>query len=297
MELNKNFPLVSCAWLAARMSARNEKSPDPLKNIVLLDASWHMPNAGRNAHQEFLAEHITGARFFDIDVISDDQQDLPHMLPNAEKFCQYVNGLGIDNQKAIIIYDSTGLFSAARAWWMFRYFGHQRVGILDGGLKAWKKLGFALEQGEPPMPEPYGDFIAQPQPHLLVDRQAVHDAIGKCQPIIVDMRSAGRFQGIAPEPRPNLPSGHMPHAINLPFTDFFNKDSGYIHSFDDLRSILSKAGLKIEGDYIASCGSGVTACCFAFILYLLGNHDVAVYDGSWAEWALHADNPIIRAKT
>ncbi len=291
LEPEPSFPLITASWLAVQIKQAQKANQAP--NLIILDGSWHLPAAGRNAYQEYIEGHIPGARFFNIDEISDEDSPYPHMLPSPRKFAQYANALGVDNQSFIAVYDSYGLFSAARVWWMFRYFGHDRIGIIDGGLKAWKKLGLSLEEGTPPLPEPYGDFTPSTRSHLLTNRLQVETALNDKHEQIIDARPAARFRGEAPEPRPNLRLGHMPGAINLPFSLFSDSEHGYVLGLDQLKTLLDQHHISATDSFIASCGSGVSACTFAFIMALLGNNQVSIYDGSWAEWGSLPDTPII----
>ncbi|MFK7866547.1 MAG: 3-mercaptopyruvate sulfurtransferase [Alphaproteobacteria bacterium] len=291
METEANFPLVTASWLATVLKSQ---AASKAADVVVLDASWYFPSQKRDAGAEFLKAHIPGARFFDIDVICDQSSPYPHMLPSAELFTQHVNAMGIDKNSLIVIYDGMGVFSSPRAWWMFRYFGHKRVGVLDGGFKAWQRLGLAVEQGAPEPPEPYGSFKPSVQHHLKKDHEEVMQALISAKLKIVDARSAGRFSGMEPEPHDGLRAGHMPGAINLPYQQLVNVETGYFNPFNTIKSLLNSQSIGLDEPIIATCGSGVSACSIAFILSVFGNDQVAIYDGSWCEWGSNSNNPVMQ---
>jgi len=261
--------LVSTDWLAEHLAA-----PD----VAVLDASWHLPTSGRDAKAEFLSAHIPGALFFDIDEIADTSSLYPHMLPSAEKFSSRMRKMGIGDGKKIIIYDTLGLYSAARAWWMFRVFGKEDVAILEGGFPKWKMERRPIEDGEPP-PRQERHFTARYQGVLVKDRNSVLRAIRSGQDQLVDARSAGRYAGTEPEPRPGVRSGHIPGAKSVPYSELVGED-GTLKSADDIDSVFAKAGIDPNRPVIAYCGSGVTAAVLSFGLAVAGYHDHAVYDGS-----------------
>lgn len=265
--------LVTTAWLADHLS-------DPALRV--LDASWYLPSAGRDARAEFVAGHVPGARFFDLDAASAHDTTLPHMLPTPAAFADYVGALGVGDEHDVVVYDGSGVnLSAPRVWWMFRAFGHDRVSVLDGGLGKWRAEGRPLEAGE----EPRETTRFTPRPRLELVRDlaamAAHVAGGDSQ--IVDMRSAGRFAGRDPEPRPGLRGGHMPGSLNLPFNELVNPD-GTVLDEAALRARLSAAGIDPRRPIVASCGSGTSACALLLNLDRLGVRDAALYDGSWSEW-------------
>lgn len=274
--------LVSAAWLQ-----RHLEHPQ----LVLFDASWHMPATGRDAAAEWRAERIPGARFFDFDGrICDPQSKLPHMLPDAESFTREMRALGLNADSRVVVYDSMGMFSSPRAWWMLSVMGCASLALLDGGLPAWKAAGYAVEGDvDSPAFEP-GDFSAQLDASRVADAAAVLAALDDATSCVLDARPANRFSGAAEEPRAGLRRGHMPGAINLPFADLF--DAGLFKSDAELADILGPliAGRK---QCICSCGSGVTACILAFALQRVGFERVAVYDGSWCEWGLPGDLPVV----
>lgn len=265
--------LVSTEWLAERLNA-----PD----VVVLDASWHLPTAGRDARAEYLAEHIPGALFFDIDEISDTENPLPHMLPKPAKFASIVRQMGIGDGKRVIVYDSAGIYSAARVWWMFRVFGHRDVAVLDGGLPKWKAEGRPVEDGPPP-PTQQRHFTARFQSMLVRDKDEVRKAIETGEAMIADARSVGRFSGREPEPRKGLRSGHMPGARNVHYASLLKPD-GTLKDAAEIKAAFEAAGVDLSRPVITSCGSGVTAAILSLGLDILGHKDHALYDGSWAEW-------------
>ncbi|HSE67852.1 MAG TPA: 3-mercaptopyruvate sulfurtransferase [Gemmatimonadales bacterium] len=265
--------VVSTHWLAERL--------DRLE-VRVLDASWYLPSSGRNGRAEFVAGHIPGARYFDLDAASDHRTPLPHMLPTAARFAEEAGGLGVSNDSTVVIYDGSGAnLSAGRAWWMFRVFGHDRVAVLDGGIRKWRAEGRALEPGMPRV-EP-AVFTAKPRPGIVRTMDEVADALRSGAVQVVDMRSQSRFEGSDPEPRPGLPSGHMPGALNLPYTTLVGAD-GTLLPPDELRQRIAAAGLRLDRPIIASCGSGVSACALLLALDTLGVQGTALYDGSWTEW-------------
>lgn len=269
--------LVSTEWLAAHLSA-----PD----VRVVDASWYMPSAGRNPREEYDAGHIPGAVFFDVDEISDTANPLPHMLPAPEKFASRVRKLGLGNGHKVVVYDSQGL-GAARVWWMFRVFGHRDVAVLDGGLTKWVAEQRPLED-LPPMPRDR-HFLPHVNATLVRSFEQVKANLDSKREQIVDARAAGRFNATAPEPWPVKHAGHMPGALNVPFGELIDDASKTMKPATELKARFDAAGLDFTKPVIASCGSGITACTVALALYLLGHKDVAVYDGSWAEWGNHPD--------
>lgn len=280
-------PLVDVDWLAARLG-------DP--GLVILDASWHMPAAGRDGEAEYAQEHLPGARFFDFDrKIRDCESPLPHMLPSAEAFAREVRALGVNSDSDVVCYDSQGIFSAPRAWWMFRAMGHRRVHVLDGGLPAWRGAGLPLEAGPGPSPAA-GSFVARPDPTRLARLDDVRAAIGQPGQVIVDARSAGRFFGREPEPRAGLRGGHIPGSRNLPFSVLL-ANGRYLpeEALADLLAPLIPPHMPLDGQVICTCGSGVSACVIALAAELIGRTRVAVYDGSWTEWGGRADTPVSTA--
>jgi thiosulfate/3-mercaptopyruvate sulfurtransferase len=273
--------LVSTDWLAGHLDA-----PD----LAVLDATWHLPTANRNAKGEFLEAHIPGAQFFDIDDISDSTSPYPHMLPSPEKFSSRMRKMGIGDGKKVVVYDTYGLFSAARAWWTFRVFGKEDVAVLDGGLKKWLAEGRPVENG-PPLPRQERHFTARVQSMLVKDRSDVGRISEAGGTQLADARSPGRFAGSEPEPRAGVRSGHVPGARNAPFGRFVNED-GTLRKPAELAKIFREQGLDPAQPTVSYCGSGVTATVVALALATLGNPNHAVYDGSWAEWGSVAELPL-----
>ena len=273
--------LVETDWLASHLDT---------PGLVVLDGSMHLPTAKRDAKAEYLAEHIPGALFFDIDDISDKSSPLPHMLPSAELFASRMKKMGIGDGMHVVAYDSEGLYSAARVWWMFRAMGHEEVRVLNGGLKKWKAEGRALEDGEPRR-RSERHFTAMLNAELVRDVSDVKGLIGSKAAQIVDARAAARFAGSVPEPRAGLRSGHIPGSRNVPFASLLEAD-GTLKSAAELGAIFAGAGVELAKPVVASCGSGVTAGVVALALALLGRPNAAVYDGSWTEWGADPSLPI-----
>ncbi len=264
--------LVTADWLKTHLAA-----PD----LRVADASWHLPTAGRDARAEYEAKHIPGAVFFDIDDVADERSSLPHMAPPVEKFVSRVRKLGLGDGHRIVVYDSAGLFSAARVWWLFRYFGHPDVAVLNGGLPAWEAAGGAVEDLAPTPRERH--FTPRVQSMLMKDVTDVSAAQKLSSAQIVDARPASRFRGEAEEPRPGVRPGHIPGAINLPYTALLN-DRGEMLDAAGLRAAFEAAGVDLSKPIVTSCGSGVTAAIINLALAELGVDDHSLYDGSWAEW-------------
>jgi len=273
-------PLVSTDWLSEHLGDAG---------LVVLDGSWHMPADGRDAKAEFGAAHIPGAVFFDIDAISDHASPLPHMLPAPQDFATAVRRLGVDAGSTLVVYDTVGVFSAPRVWWSFRAMGHAQVFVLDGGLRKWVAEGHPVEAGW--RESEHGEFKAHPAADLLADTEAVRAALSSGAAQVVDARSAVRFRGEAPEPRPGLRAGHMPGARNVPWSQVVAAD-GTLAAPAQLMAAFEAAGVDPAEAIITTCGSGISASILALALARLGRDDVAVYDGSWTEWGSRADTPV-----
>lgn len=272
--------LVSTEWLAKHL-----KDPD----LRVLDASWYLPDAGRDAKAEYDAAHIPGARFFDIDEISDARSDLPHMAPPIEKFMSRMRAMGVGDGHQVVVYDGAGLFSAARVWWLFKLMGQTNVAVLDGGLPKWISEGNATED-MPPIPRDR-HMTVRFQNQLVRDVTQVAHASKLGDPQIVDARAAARFRGDAPEPREGLRAGHIPKSRNVPYTTLLNDDRT-MKSVDDIRAVFETAGVDLSKPIITSCGSGVTAAVLALALERLGHANWSLYDGSWSEWGMFPTVPI-----
>ncbi len=276
--------LVSARWLLDNYQQDNIRILD-----ASMDATVIFPDTWQSGPVEFEQAHIPGARYFDIDKTSDTSSGLPHTLPRPEVFQSTMRSLGINAGDHVIVYDNSLLRSAARGWWMLRVMGHARVSVLDGGLEAWKQAGGPLETGAPRAVE--GDFEARFQPELFRSKSGMLDIVERGGPLIVDARGAPRFNGEVSEPRPGLASGHIPGAVNVPFSSLYTAD-GLLRPKNELKSIFARSGVNAAQTLVTSCGSGVTACNLALALHELGNDRVAVYDGSWVEWGSSKDVPI-----
>jgi thiosulfate/3-mercaptopyruvate sulfurtransferase len=272
--------LVTTEWLADHLGA-----PD----VKVVDATWFMPAAGRNPRQEYEATHIPGAVFFDIDEIADTDNPLPHMLPSAAKFSSRVRQLGLGDGTRIVIYDNNRFSASARAWWMFRVFGHPDVVVLDGGLRKWQAEGRPVD--DRPVAPRERHFTAR-QNHLLVrDLDQMRANLMGRREQVVDARSAGRFAGTEAEPRAGLRAGHIPQSVCLPYLELIAPD-GTLLPEPALRERVAAAGIDQQRPIVTTCGSGVSACVLALALHQIGAGDAAVYDGSWTEWGGRADTPV-----
>ncbi|WP_092695258.1 3-mercaptopyruvate sulfurtransferase [Tranquillimonas rosea] len=269
--------LVSTDWLSQHLN-------DP--DLRIIDGSWYLPDAGRDPRVEYEAAHIPGARFVDLDELSDNRSDLPHMAPPPEKFMSRMRALGIGDGHQVVIYDGAGMFSAARFWWLFRLMGKTDVAVLDGGLPKWRAEDRPVEDLPPVVRDRH--MTAVRQNHLVRDVTQVAAAAKLGEPQIVDARSPARFRGDEPEPRPGMRAGHIPGSANLHYAVLLNGD-GTMKSPDDLRAAFKTAGIDLERPVVTTCGSGVTAAILSLALERLGHRDHALYDGSWSEWGMYSD--------
>jgi thiosulfate/3-mercaptopyruvate sulfurtransferase len=274
-------PLVSTEWLAAHINDADVK---------VLDATFKLPGVLPLPKDDYLAAHLPGAVFFDVDAVSDHSNPLPHMFPSAEQFGRDVGNLGISNADTVIIYDAGGWVAAPRAWWMFLSYGHGNVRILNGGLKKWRAEGRAVESGEG-KPSPATFKAGYDAKRVRSIEQMIANVESRAEQVI-DARATDRFEGRAPEPRPGIRSGHIPGARNVPYNNLFDAATGAMKPLDDLRKTFTGAGVKLDAPIVTNCGSGVSAVVLTLALYRLGVTDTALYDGSWSEWGQAAGPPI-----
>jgi thiosulfate/3-mercaptopyruvate sulfurtransferase len=273
--------LVSSEWVAAHLD-------DP--QVRILDSSFKLPGITPTAREDYDRGHIPGAVFFDIDDVCASGTSLPHMIPSADLFAQKIGALGVGDGDKVVVYDSNGLSSAGRAWWMLHLFGHHNVALLDGGLPKWRAEGRPLTTAIPrPAPR---RFTARFEPSLVRDRAALLANLARRGEQVVDARAAGRFDGSLAEVRPGLRSGHIPASRNLPYDRLTDPRTRQIKSAEELGALFKEAGVALDRPIVTSCGSGVTACALAFALHLIGHPGAAVYDGSWSEWGLPGDTPV-----
>jgi thiosulfate/3-mercaptopyruvate sulfurtransferase len=273
--------LVGSEWLAAHLD-------DP--HVRVIDCSFKLPGITPTARADYDKAHIPGAVFFDIDDIAQPGSSLPHMIPSPDLFAQKIGALGIGNDDRVIVYDSNGLSSAGRAWWMLRLFGHRNVALLDGGLPKWKAEGRPVDTVVPsPAPR---HFTARFDPAMVRDKHAVLANLATRHEQVVDARAPARFDGTTAEVRPGLRSGHIPGSRSLPYEQLTDPATRQLRSAEQLTALFRDAGVALDRPIVTSCGSGVTACALAFALHLIGHPGAAVYDGSWSEWGLPGDTPI-----
>lgn len=270
-------PLVSTEWLANHLNA-----PD----VRVVDASWYLPQSGRDAEGEYQMSHIPGAVFFDIDEICDTESEFPHMLPSPEKFASRVRRMGLGDGNRIVVYDGTGCLSAPRVWWMFNAFGHTDVAVLDGGFPKWRNEGRAVKDLPPHPRERH--FTARLNTLMVRDFEQMTTNVTSGKEQVLDARSQGRFEGTDPEPRPGLRGGSIPNSINVPYTDLLKPSDQTFLPPDQLRDVLSGCGVDFNKPLVTTCGSGVTAAIISLALQLIGCSNTALYDGSWTEWANRA---------
>ena len=274
-------PLVSTTWLAGRLG-------EP--GIRVADASWYLPDAKRNALDEFDQRHIPGAVFFDIDAISDHSTDLPHMLPSPPEFASAMRRLGIGDGDLVVFYDGAGIYSAPRALWMMRAMGHDRAAVLDGGLPKWFRDGQPTEHGAA-IPNESGHFTARFRPELVRTFAQVLNNQDSRREQIVDARSPGRFRGEEPEPRAGVRPGHIPGSLNMHYATLIKPD-GTMRDPAKLRALFKDQGIALDRPIVTSCGSGITAAIVALALEVAGAKDLGLYDGSWSEWGGRKEAPV-----
>jgi thiosulfate/3-mercaptopyruvate sulfurtransferase len=286
-------PLVSTAWLADHIH-------DPTIRIV--DATFKMPGVSPPASEDFLAAHIPGAVFFDVDTISDHSNPLPHMYPPAEQFARDVAALGISNDSLVVVYDSGGWMAAPRAWWMFKSFGHDNVKVLDGGLRKWRQESRAVQTGQVigqatgQAASTQGRFTATFDASSIRSKAQIIDTIASRREQVIDARARNRFEGTVNEPRPGLRPGHIPSSLNLPYNELFDAQTGTMKPIAELQKLFSAEGLDLQRPIVTTCGSGVSAAVLTLALYRLGVRGSALYDGAWSEWGLPDGPPLATGK-
>ncbi|MGA8900548.1 3-mercaptopyruvate sulfurtransferase [Bradyrhizobium sp.] len=276
-----NDPLVSTEWLASHINDTNVK---------LLDATFKLPGILPLPKDDYLAAHIPGAVYFDVDAVSDHSDPLPHMFPSAEQFGRDVGALGVSNSDTVVIYDAGGWVAAPRVWWMFLSYGHRDVRILNGGLKKWRAEGRPVQAGEVTA-KPATFNATYDERRVRSIKQMIANVASRAEQVI-DARAVERFEGRAPEPRPGIRSGHIPGALNLPYNNLFDAAAGTMKPHDELKKAFADAGVDTAKPIVTSCGSGVSAAVLTLALYRLGVENTGLYDGSWSEWG-KADGPAI----
>lgn len=271
--------LVTTEWLANEMGA---------SDLRIVDATKHLAEAGRDSRAEYLAAHIPGAVFMDLGDLVDEAAPIENTLPSAAKFASRMQALGLGDGSRIVIYDDSAVKSSARAWFMLRLFGAQNVALLDGGIAKWKAEGRPLASGE--VKQRRRHYTSWSDESQLRSKAQVLANIESKAEQVVDARGKPRFTGADPEVRPGLASGHIPCSLNVPFATLFKADGTWKEP-EDLRAVFTQAGVDLSRPIVTSCGSGVTACCLAFALHLIGKDDVSLYDGSWTEWGADPETP------
>jgi thiosulfate/3-mercaptopyruvate sulfurtransferase len=277
-------PLVDAHWLASRLGAPGAP--------CVLDASWHAATAGRDARAEFAQGHIPSARFFGLEDIADPASDLTHTLPPPAHLAARAAAVGARRGRTVVLYDDAGTAPSARAWWVLRTYGFADVRVLDGGLRAWREAGLPLEQGMPPALNTAPEDLGPADARRIADHAGVRSAIEDGN-LVLDARPAARFRGEAAEPVPGIRSGHIPGSVNLPNQQLLDPATGRFLPADALRARLREAGVDTAAPVICTCGSGVTACVLALALDTIGHERVAVYDGSWTDWARRTSQEVI----
>ena len=273
--------LVTTEWLAAKLG-------EP--HIRVADASWYLPQAGRNTRAEYDAAHIPGAVFFDIDAVSDQQSALPHMLPDAIAFARSMRKLGIGDADLVVFYDGAGIYSAPRGLWMMRAMGHRQAAVLDGGFPKWRREERPIESSSPAVVV-RTHFTPRPEERLVRNFMAMRANLEARAEQVLDARSPARFRGEEQEPRPGVRPGHMPGAVNLYYADVLASD-GTLRPAEDLRRLFQQRGVDLDRPVVTSCGSGVTAAILSLALEVAGAKETALYDGSWSEWGARNDAPV-----
>lgn len=274
-------PVVSAQWLKDHLHDRS---------VLVVDATVHLPDLNRNARAEYLVEHIPGALFFDLEKIADPDNPLPRKFPPREPFAREVGALGIDNDTHVVAYDTPGLYSAARVWWLFRHYGYDRVSILDGGFKSWKAAGFPVESGE--VAAAATKFVPGQERNLLARWPQVLQSSQERDSQILDARTAGRFTGTEVDRYPGARPGHIPNSRNLYWANLLDPQTRTLLPAEVIRERLAQAGISEDKPVTLTCGSGLTACILALGMHLAGRDDWRVYDGSWDEWGRRADLPV-----